>query len=211
MTMNAIDDWCQAEEELSYLFKEAGQQTREVANSIRLRAFEIWEARKDHTLDNWLKAEYICSSNNNFENELTNLSNMIESDNWYRISPEAAYCIAKIEYVRTAAYYIYEEINKANEDWYQSERSLNNNIIDLSTAIAKREKKLTDKEAKYKARDLLHDTIREKAHKRRDWISTCAYYLSKANPANSEKENWYIAANRYDTERSIDETLTCIA
>lgn len=119
--------------------------------------------------------------------------------------PKATYVVKKAEIIRIAAYYIWLNRCRMEDDWYSSEKSksLSNKINDLAQKIMKKEPYLTEEEAWYCARDRLYPEIAEKAYYRQGWIAKCAYYLAQSNPNKSEYENWCSAAKEYDNLLSV--------
>lgn len=210
-----MDNWERAEYELMYRIKQKAHRLeeeglpmrdalenakQELRDDIRLRAYLIYCATKDYTMQNWLRAENDIL--NIHTNDINNYAKMLvsASENWLNF--EAAIEIAKFEFIRTSAYYKWLDRCNMENDWYTSEKNLNKTICNLAEKIRLDYLYLTNEEAWFCARDRMYSEIKGRADKRQESIALSAYFKSKRDPCNSDIENWYNAATEYDTEET---------
>jgi hypothetical protein len=214
-----MDNWIRAKHELTYRIRQKAKELeelgekldltkkeswaraeREISEDIRLRAYLRYQATKDHRLDDWLQTEWECNQLPDFNAKVDDLA-----QEWFQLSGgwidlEVAREIAKIEFKRKAAYYIWENRCRAEDDWYHAEKTkgISNEINTLAQVIMREAPYLSKEEARYSSKDRLEFKIRERAYYRRGSIAEKAYFLCLKNPNNSEYENWCCAAKEYD-------------
>jgi len=209
-----MDNWLSAKHELTYRIKQVSNELRkklgitkeesmvsaeqEIRQDIELRAYLIYQATKDHSPDDWFQGECECNQIPDFDAKLNNLAQKWFQSSGGRMDLDVAQEIAKIEFKRKAAYYIFENRCRAEDDWYRSEKSLKNEIDNLAQVIMKETPYLSNEEAMYCSMDRLYFKTKQRAYYRRLWIAERAYYLSISNPKGSEYENWCLAAKEYD-------------
>lgn len=214
------DNWLTAKHELTYRIKEKTNELgkksgltaeqfvtraeQKIRQDIELRAYLVYQATRDHALDNWLQGERECSQMIDFSPEVNSFAQELCQALGSWLDLQAARELAKIEFKIKAAYYIWKKRCRAEYDWYSSEKSLSNEIEALAQAIVKDKPYLSKKEARYCAKDRLFFKIKERAYHRRRTIAEQAYCLTKSNPNNTEYENWCLSAKNYDNPESFD-------
>ena len=209
-----MDNWLRAKNELMCRIKQKADELRkneglteeesmaraerEMTEGIRVRAYLNYQATKDQGRDDWLQAEWECNQMPDFDAKVDNLVPKSVQSSGYWVDPEAVREIIKIEFKRNAAYYIWENRSRAEDDWYHAEKSISNEIDKSAQDIMTELPYLSKEEATCCAKDRLDFKIKERAYCRRGWIAEKAYFLWLNNPNNSEYENWCRAAKEYD-------------
>jgi len=212
-----VKNWLRAEKELNYRIKQEAnnlikkgynwqvsvEKAKKIVKSeIEFRAYLIYCATKDDTLDNWLKAESefykradICSNCEEYAQKLLQKTNN-------QLDQNAASMWAKTEFIRVKAYFIWKNKCNMEFEWYDSEKYFVNRIIEKSKKILNNQRYLSQEEAIYCSYDQCYKEIKLIAEVKRKWVSERAYYISLQYPNYSEEHNWYRAIQEFDAENS---------
>ena len=212
-----VKNWLRAEKELNYRIKQEAnnlinkgynwqisvEKAKNIVKSeIEFRAYLIYCATKDNTLDNWLKAESefykradMCSNCEEYAQKLLQKTNN-------QFDQNAASVRTKAEFIRVKAYFIWKNKCNMEFEWYDSEKYFVNRIIEKSKKILNNQRYLSQEEAIYCSYDQCYKEIKLIAEVKRKWVSERAYYISLQYPNYSEEHNWYRAVQEFDAENS---------
>lgn len=213
-----MKNWVKAEKELNYRIKQevnklvnkgydpgvALKEAREIVKpEIELRAFLIYCANKDNTLDNWLQAKEEFHRRADFYVDVERRADWWEKETCGRLKSPAASMYAELEFIHVRAYFIWKYEHDMKSEWYDSEDSLENEIIERSKDVLKSQPYLSSEEAFYCSKDQFYNEVRKRADEKRKWVSERAYYLSRQNPSNYEEDNWSLALKEFEAEHFI--------
>lgn len=203
--------WFQAEDELSYRLKREmhnNNVTEEEAKkivqpAIRDRAFLLYCAAKDDCEEIWSKSKEEFYRRADFYSETEQYADTLP--NFMPKIVRSKY--AQLEFIKTHAYFCWENNCNMNSDWYDSEKEMIVEIAERAKYILEKEIYFSLREAFYCACDQLNDEIKVRAYfhwenkcKKRKWVSERAYYIWETNPKSSSEQNWEIAEREYDAK-----------